>query len=204
MKKTLIKICGIMDPKIAQMSLNAGADFIGIVLTPVSSRYVDLKTAIHIAQTIQAEGAKPILVFNDEPAELIEKTAEKIGDCVIQFQVKNRKDTQKLMAAFETIPAYSSENYFTARSTSASSDSLILIDNHQPGSGQSFCWKTFKPPTIPWILAGGLNADNVSDALYQLNPTGVDVSSGVEILQGKKDFHKIKQFIQTVRGENFL
>jgi phosphoribosylanthranilate isomerase len=203
MKKTLIKICGITDPKTAQMSLQAGADFIGIVLTPCSSRYVNIDTAMPIAQAIRAEGVKPILVFKDESSDIIAQTAQKIGDCIIQFQAHEHKDIKQLMATFETIPVYSPAQKFAASLASGISP-FISIDNPQPGSGRSFCWETFTPPTVPWILAGGLHAENVLEAISQLHPTGVDVSSGVEVVPGKKSFPKIKQFIQTIRGENFL
>src|SRR5262245_23885567 len=136
MKKILIKICGMTDPKLAQMTLQAGADFVGIVLTPLSSRYVEINKAIRIANAIRENGVKPIIAFKDEPIDIIDAVVKKIGECIVQFQAGKRNDTKKLTAAYETISVYpASANRNNNKNT------LLMIDNDQPGSGIPFCWE---------------------------------------------------------------
>ncbi|MEM7053830.1 MAG: hypothetical protein AAF446_04695 [Pseudomonadota bacterium] len=83
------------------------------------------------------------------------------------------------------------------------SATALLLDAHAPGqpggSGQTFDWQAFTPPARPWILAGGLQVNNVADALMQLQPPALDVSSGVEFAPGIKDDKLMQQFIKVVQ-----
>ncbi|HTW97300.1 MAG TPA: phosphoribosylanthranilate isomerase, partial [Acidimicrobiales bacterium] len=78
----------------------------------------------------------------------------------------------------------------------------ILLDNHEPGSGNVFDWRLAEhvPPGSRLILAGGLNAGNVGAAIRRVRPFGVDVSSGVEQSTGHKDPRRIREFVQAVRA----
>lgn len=83
------------------------------------------------------------------------------------------------------------------------SASAVLLDAHAPGqpggSGSVFDWTSLTPPARPWILAGGLNVDNVVSAVAQLQPPALDVSSGVESSPGIKDEQLMRTFIQVVQ-----
>ena len=203
--KPLIKICGISDAKLAQDALKTGANLVGIVLTPTSKRCVKLKKAIEMTKAIAEMNAKPVLVFKDEPIEIIEKLAHQIGNCILQFQGENRSDLDMLTEKFETIISFSYEviphlnQKFCQKFKMGKS--LLLIDGKEPGSGKKFDWGSFRAPSFPWILAGGLNEDNVRASITQCHPFGVDVSSGVEDKNGKKDLNKIIRFIKTVRQQ---
>ena len=74
------------------------------------------------------------------------------------------------------------------------------VENLPGGTGQAFDWRLIPQLTIPWVLAGGLNANNVADAIDQVQPFAVDVSGGVEASKGIKDAQKIKEFIHEVRN----
>ncbi|HZN16301.1 MAG TPA: phosphoribosylanthranilate isomerase, partial [Acidimicrobiales bacterium] len=78
----------------------------------------------------------------------------------------------------------------------------IIIDAPSPGSGQVFDWKLADgaPPGVPLILAGGLNAENVADAIKAVRPWGVDVCTGVESSPGKKDPRKLHAFIAAAKA----
>jgi phosphoribosylanthranilate isomerase len=78
----------------------------------------------------------------------------------------------------------------------------ILLDSAEPGSGQVFDWRMADgvPNDSRVIIAGGLTADNVADAIQRLRPWGVDVSTGVEREPGRKDPVKLKEFIEAAQG----
>lgn len=75
----------------------------------------------------------------------------------------------------------------------------LIFDSPKPGSGKTFDWSTIPKDSPPFFLAGGLNPENVKEAIEQVNPFAVDVSSGVET-NGIKDPEKIKDFIRRVRN----
>jgi phosphoribosylanthranilate isomerase len=77
----------------------------------------------------------------------------------------------------------------------------LIYDSPNPGSGQTFDWSTIPQNGKPFFLAGGLNPENVSEAIKKTQPFAVDVSSGVET-DGVKDAAKIKEFIRRVRNGN--
>lgn len=195
----LVKICGIDNTKIVKTVLNMGADFLGVVFTPTSKRFLGIKKAMNIVEAIQKENSKPVIVFRNERFDVIEPMVKKIGNCIVQFQGKQHPDIKKLLTAFETIVAFSSHS-FSEYSDSAAKKSFLMIDSEEQGSGKTFCWDNFNPPCFPWFLAGGLNASNLSRAITRLTPTGVDVSTGVESHYGKKDLQLIDAFIQAAKG----
>lgn len=182
---TLIKICGIMDPETAFFAAQAGADFIGIIQDPRSKRYVPLPLALEIARAARLGGAKPVAVYVDAASEEIMKGCSDI----VQLHGGDRK-----------LPENFSKIYVNDPSAILRKDrDCLLFDNVKPGSGAKFDWESFEPPVDkPWFLAGGLNPNNVAEAIKKLHPTGVDVSTGVEV-NGIKDKKLILEFIQKVR-----
>jgi phosphoribosylanthranilate isomerase len=193
-----IKICGIDDPEIAKTSLKIGVDFVGIILTHTSKRFLGIERAMQIINAVKSQHSRPVLVFRDESFQCIAAFVEKIGDCIVQFQGGNHPDTKILIETFETMIALSAIE-FSRAAFEVTSKTRLVIDSQEPGSGMQFCWNSFKPPCTPWFLAGGLNSDNVSNAIAQLNPTGVDVSTGVESSLGKKDLYLIEEFIEAAK-----
>ncbi len=99
------------NPDLAKSALNAGADLIGVVLTPTSRRYVPIATASIIVKAIQQENSTPVLVFRDEPFAVIAAWVHELGDCIVQFQGGKRDDIHKLTATFNSIVAFSAEEF---------------------------------------------------------------------------------------------
>lgn len=81
--------------------------------------------------------------------------------------------------------------------------SALVLDSHAPGqmggSGRTLDWAALRPPPVPWVLAGGLNPDNIAAALAALAPTAVDVSSGIESAPGCKDARLMQRFMENVQ-----
>jgi phosphoribosylanthranilate isomerase len=102
------------------------------------------------------------------------------------------------------IQAFSAGDPALAAAANGPAD-VILVDGPDPGSGRVFDWKLAEgaPGGIRLMLAGGLNAENVADAIRRVRPWGVDVSTGVEATPGRKDARKVKRFVEAAKEAGF-
>ena len=206
--RTRAKICGITRVEDVQAVVHAGADAIGFVFYPPSPRAVTAEQAAALIQAIppyvQSVGlfvnhsleqiqdilkiAKiDILQFHgDETAEQCQFIAQQLGRRWYKaIQVKPDLDIVTEIEKFQNAGA-----------------SAVLLDAWHPelkgGTGHSFDWTTFPQLNIPLILAGGLNPDNIEQAILTTQAYAVDVSGGVESAKGIKDQQLIERFMQGV------
>lgn len=197
---TLIKICGITRREDAEVCVDAGADAIGLVFYSKSSRYVNLKQAKAIIRDLPSSLLIVSLVVDPDPLE-VEIIIDTINPHLLQF---HGQETSAFCESFQRpyIKAISMAKNFLEWDKSQAK--ALLFDSASGGSGQTFPWHLIQPrPQKPIILAGGLTPDNVSDAIQQVKPYAVDVSSGVEKEPGIKDKDKIKAFVEAIRkGDN--
>ncbi|XP_031497660.1 N-(5'-phosphoribosyl)anthranilate isomerase 1, chloroplastic-like [Nymphaea colorata] len=206
----LVKMCGITSARDAEIAAKAGANFIGMIIWPNSKRSVSIQVASDIAKAAREYGAEPVGVFVDEDSDTILRYSDASdieivqlhGDgaraalpCLLQWcrvvYVLHADETGKLITG-------------TPDDESLASVDWVLVDSVQGGSGKGFDWGKFKLPSIQskhgWLLAGGLNPDNVRQAIEILKPQGVDVSSGICASDGlAKDLKKISAFMQNAR-----
>lgn len=185
----MIKICGVKDPDIAEFAANKGAQLIGIVFAPASSRCVTSQRGKEIAAAAKEAGAEPVAVFVNSSAEEISAICEKTGIGIVQPY-----------GLLEALPEQLRQICVNAPGKPLRSGiDFLLVESESPGSGQKLDWERFVPPAYPeWFLAGGLNLENVEEALQRFDPFGIDVSSGVE-REGRKNRGLIEQLIQKVR-----
>lgn len=219
MTRTRIKICGITSEQLARCAIEAGADAIGLVSAKRSPRYVEPTTARAIAFA-----AKPFVqtvgLFVDPPAEMARlDDLLPAADC---WQWHGSIDAKHLQAAndagrriilamsYHPEQAEQQLRTFEQWATQYPCIGGLIVDHYDAtgvggGTGQSFDWSGLRDvidrvqPTLPIILAGGLNPDNVAEAIRIVQPYAVDVSSGVESERGKKDPAKIRAFCEAVR-----
>lgn len=199
----LVKICGIKTIEAASVAVQAGADFIGFVFAP-SKRKITPEQAAKIAKTIPTSIRK-VGVFVNETVENIKEIAEHVGLDVIQLHGDEPPEMLGKIP-YQTIKAFSIDQVSEACTIKAFPADFYLIDSpideYRGGSGKTFDWHLVTKLGIDSnkiILAGGLSSDNVQVAIKQVNPAGIDVSSGVET-DGEKDHEKIKQFIRNAKG----
>ena len=198
--KTLTKICGTTNIEDARVAEDAGAYAIGLVFYKKSPRYISIDTAkeivAHINQPLNSVG-----LFVDADRDYICSVLEQIDLDILQFHGQESEQT----CAFFNKPyikaiRVSKDTNILKEVEKYSSAKAILLDTHVEGllggTGKVFDW-TMIPRNLskPIILAGGLNVDNVKDAIRKIRPYAVDVSGGVESEKGKKDPKKIKDFI---------
>ena len=208
---THVKICGLSEPKTLQTAIKAGARFIGLVFYPPSPRALSFDTAFHLARAVPT-GVRSVGLFVDPSDELLEQTLGGIGLDMIQLhgnespgrvaEIKSRYNIEVMKA----MRVASEDDLQELEGFEAAAD-WLLFDSRPPkadlpgGTGEAFDWtilagRRFKKP---WMLGGGLNADNIAEALSILKPDAVDISSGVESARGVKDVEKIKAFLQAVK-----
>ncbi|MCO5593073.1 hypothetical protein L7F22_047079 [Adiantum nelumboides] len=203
-----IKICGVTNARDATLAAQAGASFVGMILWPKSKRSICVGTAKEIAHAVRLHKAEPVGVFVDEDAETIDSVCSIAGIQIAQLHGERaRASLTDLPSHLEIIyVAHVDKNGFlqTPLPESNSVD-WILLDSLQGGSGNSFDWEQLKTLSIKsrkgWLLAGGLNSENVVTAISMLKPDGVDVSSGVTMPDGLlKDPARVVSFIDAVKG----
>ena len=199
-----IKICGITSLVDAQDAHLAGADAIGLMMYKNSSRYLNLLKAREIYDSINQQ-VQVVLVFVDQSEEYVNECLDLMPNAIAQF---HGSETPEYCRSFKKdfIKAISIREEFNLEAAyeEFSGVKILLLDSYNPvtfgGSGNKFNWDLIQNRhQLPFILAGGLNPDNVIEALRGINCTGVDVSSSVESSPGKKDPYKVQIFINKVR-----
>ncbi len=204
---TRVKICGITREEDANCAAAAGADAIGIVFYPPSSRFVsDLVLARDIALSV-GPLVTVVGLFVDALPQDVEKVLTGVPLNLIQFH-GGEKNSECECFGRPFIKALRMKGGLDVGALMASypSASGFLLDTYVSGSpggtGQVFDWERVpRRPAKPIILAGGLDENNVHKAVQVASPYGVDVSGGVEAQPGIKSHEKINAFIKKARGE---
>lgn len=191
-------------PDDARIAAELGVDAIGLVFVPTSPRAVDRAQAAAICAVLPPMVSVVGLFMNADPLE-IERICAELPIHVLQF---HGNETPEQCAAFgrpwwKALPAASPDGVHHQPWAHAAA---LVLDSHAPGgmggSGQTLDWKALRPPPRPWILAGGLDPDNVGAAIAALAPSGVDVSSGIESAPGRKNARLMERFMNKVMESN--
>lgn len=196
-----VKICGVTSLDVAKKVEQAGADFIGFVFAP-SKRQISPENAAAIAKDL-SPAIKKVGVFVNESVATMNDIAATVGLDYIQLHGDEPVSTAEQLD-YPIIKAYSIERVKPSVVASYPCD-YLLIDSpgeaYRGGSGKTFTWEKLDTLDIPrnkLILAGGLSTENITEAIKQVCPFGVDVSSGVET-NNHKDVEKISLFIQQAK-----
>lgn len=201
-----IKICGITRPEDAEQALALGADTVGCVFHAASARHV---TAV-IAQDIRvAVGDAGTLVglFVDPTVDQVQAVLDRVELDVLQFHGEESPAfCEQFQRPYLKAVAMSPDVDLAAvNSAYCSARGLLLDSAHEGqfgGTGQRFDWEWIDAGLEKrFMLAGGLTANNVGDAIRQVRPAAVDVSSGVEKKQGIKDRDRMRAFIEAAVPE---
>lgn len=200
-----IKICGITNKHDALEAAGLGVDMVGFVFYKKSKRYVDPKTAEDIINELPPYMGK-VGVFVDEEKSRVVETAENTLLNTLQF---HGDETPEYCSAFKdrykVIKAFRLKDKNDLKRINDYDVDYYLLDTYKSdtigGTGRVFDWKILEDFEFlkPVILSGGLTPDNVQPAIKIVAPYGVDVSTGVEILPGKKDAVLMKRFVENAR-----
>lgn len=206
--RTRAKICGIARVEDVQAVADAGCDAIGFVFYPPSPRSVTQAQAEMLVKAVPAY-IQVVGLFVNSTADYIQNILKTVPLDILQFHGDESPEQCQAIAqqvgrrwykAIQVKPdldvATEIQRYQTAGA------SAVLLDAWHPdlkgGTGHSFDWSTFPQLDIPLILAGGLNPDNIEQAIHTTQAYAVDVSGGVESAKGIKDQQLIERFMQGV------
>ncbi len=202
--RIFVKICGITDVDDALLAAGLGADAIGMIFA-ASSRRITTGRSREIVRRLPPE-VLTVGVFRNERRERVVETANTIGLRAVQLHGHESPEDTRWIA--ERVPA-------VIRAFSAQDPALtrhaeygpvrLLVDSPEPGSGTTFDWSRLGELQLnrPILLAGGLDPENVAEAIEMVRPWGVDVASGVESSPGHKDPVKVRRFISAARSAPF-
>ncbi len=202
-----VKICGITQPQQSVAIATLGATALGFICVPTSARYVttlQIKAAVaqlpenidrigvfantgisEISQIVIDSGLTGVQLHGDEPPEFCYRLRQSLPQVEILKALR-----------IGNLEALEQANNYTKYVDT------LLLDAYHPqqlgGTGQTLDWQMLQQfrPSCPWFLAGGLTPDNVLAALSQVNPNGIDLSSGVELKPGDKDLEKVTLLFQ--------
>jgi phosphoribosylanthranilate isomerase len=201
--KVRIKICGLTRDQDIHNAVVEGADALGFVLYAPSPRSVSAEQAAQLIQKVPAF-VTTVALFVNESVEEVERALKICPFDLLQFHGDESPEycRQFNRPYMKAIRVRSADDIHNAVQQYPDAKALLLdayVENLPGGTGQAFDWRLIPQLTIPWVLAGGLNAHNVADAIKQVQPFAVDISGGVEASKGIKDGQKIKDFISEVR-----
>ena len=198
---TKIKLCGLTRPEDIECANSLKPDFIGFVFYKKSSRYVDFEKAAELKKLLSPE-IKAVGVFIDED---IRDVAYLLGEGIIDIAQLHGSEDEGYISKLRSltgkpvIKAFRIKGSEDAALVNASSADYVLLDSGA-GDGKLLDRNLIKDIKRPYFLAGGLDHENVKEAIDEINPFAVDVSSGIET-DKKKDPDKMIKFVKTVREE---
>lgn len=205
METTRVKICGITSLADGQTAAAAGADMIGLVFYDRSPRHITLAQAAEISCALPPFVLRVGVFVNPDEA-LVHQAIAECGLNLLQFHGDEPSDfcVQFGLKCVKALRVHDEESLQTLANYHTDA---FLLDAHSQsglgGTGEKFKWELAEEAKKfgkPIFLAGGLTPENVADAVRQVRPFAVDVSSGVEASPGKKEAAKIRAFIAAVKS----
>lgn len=204
---TRVKICGINDPAAFDTAIQAGADWLGFVFFPPSPRYVTAETAASLSARHKGGPPRVGLFVNPTLEDILTVLATVRLDAL---QLYDPRVSLAEIRARTGLPVWLATGVSAPADLPNASDADRLVIEAKPpaganrpgGNAVTFDWSILQGwnAPVPWILAGGLNPENVATAIRQTGATAVDVSSGVESRKGVKDPGLIRAFIAATKS----
>ena len=214
-KSTKIKICGIKNSNILKFLIDNSVDYFGLIFYEKSPRYINIDEASNLTKIAKDTKTKAVGVFVDFPINIIQKYIDNLNLKFIQLHgnesknyinkiknnndikiikkigINNKKDT--LLTKEFTIADYILFDYRP-----------IYKDELPGGNAKKFNWEIVKNLNIEqkWFLSGGINVENIQNALDLNNLYGLDISSGVEDMPGVKSIEKISKILNIINKRN--
>jgi phosphoribosylanthranilate isomerase len=208
MKKIKIKICGQTNPAIIEHCLNIGVDQQGLIFYEKSPRNLEYGTLQIINQYFQSYKNKFVGVFVNPTLKEIEEKLNVFDFNTIQLHGSENQSTINEIYHHFKKDIYKSISPINFQNTTLKNVVKFFIEgepskNDQPGgNNKTWDWNDFKnSQDLPFILSGGLNQDNLSQAINLTGANFVDINSGVEKIQGEKDLSLIDSLISSLKNE---
>lgn len=212
-----VKICGVRTREIVDTAVDAGADYVGLVFFPNSPRYVAPKAARELAEAASGR-IETVAVLVDPDDALIDEILATVRPGLLQLHGSETPERAAAIKAHSGLRVIKAIGVATADDVAKAAAyrgiaDMILFDAKAPagsnlpgGQGLAFDWRALGGPSVerPFALSGGLDPDNVWEALVTTGASMVDVSSGVERAPGEKDPDLVRRFIQAAKAPSPL
>lgn len=197
---TKVKFCGMRLEEDIEEVNRLNPDYIGFILSRPYWRCITFHQA-SLLKSMTKSSIQTVGVFVDEPIDTIKKFVE--NGIIDVIQLHGSEDEQyiarlKNITEKKIFRAFKLCSPDDAKKANDSCADMILLDSGR-GTGETFDWELLRLIERPYFLAGGLNAENIGEAVRTLTPYGVDVSSGIET-DRRKNPEKMKKFIDAVRS----
>ncbi len=197
------KVCGITNISDALFSIKCGASALGFVFYKKSERYISYNDAFDVIKYLPPGTAK-IGVYVNEDAKMVNDSSKKLNLDYVQLHGDESASFCKDIN-FPIIKAFRIKDDSFKSQILKYNVSVFLFDTFTKkdygGTGKIFNWELIKQGfQRPFIHSGGLNINNVLDAINVTNPDAIDISSGLEDYPGKKDHEKIFEFFKLIRN----
>ncbi len=215
MTATFIKICGVTRVDQAQALGDLDIQGIGLIGVPQTPRYLSIEQMQSLVAVIP-DRLETVGVFRDRSVLELVEIVRRVGLTTLQLHGDEAPVTCEVLTRhcpslrlIKAIRLRQPADLDRIRAYVGVVD-RVLMDTYHPqqlgGTGQTWDWSWLHgyDDALPWILAGGLNPDNIQAALATVQPFGVDVSSGVERSPGDKDLNKVRQLVDRVRSRERL
>jgi phosphoribosylanthranilate isomerase len=209
-----VKICGLTDPAALAAAVEGGARWLGFVFYPRSPRALSPEQAGDLARAAPADRTR-VGVFVDPDDALLDRVLAQVHLAALQLHGGESPERVRALkartgcAVIKALQVAGAEDLAAVPSYAAVAD-MLLFDARPPkdpgtlpgGNGLAFDWRLLQDLRVgcPWLLSGGLSADNLAAAVTLCRPPAVDVSSGVESRPGCKDPAKIRGFLALARS----
>lgn len=201
--RTRVKFCGFCNVEDLIQAQMLGVDAVGFVLYEQSKRFVSVEQLQKLARYLTTF-VTPVLLFVNPNKDLVIDALRILPNATLQF---HGNEPVAFCSSFsrpwiKAVSIQNSEELLLKEKQYCDAQALLVDapSSQWGGSGKTFDWNLIQQGNKSRIiLAGGLSADNVAQAIRVVKPCAVDVSSGIEIDPGKKDFEKMKRFLQQVR-----
>jgi phosphoribosylanthranilate isomerase len=211
-----VKICGVCDPADARLAVAAGATHVGVIRVPGSRRTRPAEVARDVCQA--AAGARKVGVYVDAPTAAILREVEELGLDVVQLHGREGPERVEMLMSrglevWKVVKPERAEELLAAARRYETAD-MLLIEGRSVrglgGVGARFPWAEIaaamdRVPAGTLVgVGGGLNPDNVGQAVRRFRPSLVDVSSGVEREPGRKDPDLVRAFVRAAKGGSVI
>jgi phosphoribosylanthranilate isomerase len=196
----MVKICGITNREDALAAIEGGASALGFNFYTQSPRYIDPNRAAELIAGLPAAVWK-VGVFVNESPERISELADRVGLDIVQLVLLGQVPDLPGLRIWQT--AYVDENFRLADIEHNPAEAILLdapAGQAYGGTGRTFDWSRAAGSTRRIILAGGLDATNVRQAIAAAQPWGVDICSRIESSPGRKDHVKMAQFLKEAKS----
>lgn len=200
-----IKICGVSDIDILKQLINFNLDYVGFIFYSKSPRFVD-EAFLEKIQDIDFKDTRPVCVYVNADEGFIYKTSSFFNNPILQFHGDEDQNFCETFGLDYWKAIRIKDENDIEKISEYNSASAILLENHKDGTyggtGESFNWELLKDIDNDFqnfVLSGGINSENVDNAL-KTNSWCLDLNSGVESQEGIKDILLIKDILKTIRN----